>query len=69
MKTENAKNPAVKSGTYCHVKNGSKDLNATSEYYGKDNEHSLGGCPVPSAPKPAAAVSRYLAKMDPAAAT
>jgi hypothetical protein len=69
MKTEKAKNPAVKSCAYCHVKNGSKDLNATGDCYGKDKRHSLEGCPGPDAPKPAAAVLRYLSKMDHAAVT
>jgi hypothetical protein len=69
MKTEKAKNPAVKSCTYCHVKNGSKELNPTGECYGKDKKNSLEGCPVPGAAKPASAVSRYLAEMDHAVVT
>jgi len=35
-----------KSCTYCHVKMGSKDLNATGQCY-KANGHSLAKCPAP----------------------
>lgn len=65
LTTEKKTNPAVKSCTYCHLKgNGKGGLNPTGTCYGKDKKHSLDGCPLPDAPKPAAAVSQYLAEID-----
>ncbi len=64
LTAEKAKNPDVKSCTYCHINaNGKGGLNPTGTCYGKDKKHSLDGCPVPAA-KPAASVSQYLAEMD-----
>lgn len=68
LTAEKAKNPDVKSCTYCHINaNGKGGLNPTGTCYGKDKKHSLDGCPVPAA-KPAAAVSQYLSQLDHATA-
>lgn len=65
LSAEKKKNPDVKSCTYCHLNaNGKGGLNPTGTCYGNAKPKSLDGCPVPAAPKPAAAVSQYLAELD-----